>query len=136
MTCLVWSGNEEIVYCFICVFRWPKSPHCVLNPKDTHIPRATTLFEAICPLWHTYEDIPIIRENMLMDGSISAVVPKLTSLIAIRGNKLPVHSAGLSSSAFHLHWVSHCWHLQVWCLCYQGINDLVRFEFCGLCWFV
>lgn len=53
-----------------------------------------------------------------------------TLLMAFRANKLPVHSAGLSSSssAFHLFWGRHCWRLQVWCLCYHSRNDFVRSE--------
>lgn len=74
-------------------------------------------------------DIPVIRKHLFLDGSISAVLLRWTLLKAFRANKRPVHSAGPSSfSAFHLYLGTHCWHLQVWCLCYHSRNDLVRWK--------
>lgn len=101
-----------------------KLPHKLSDPPNIHKRNLCTV------------DIPVIREHLFMDVHISAVMLKWTLLIAFTANKLPVYSAGLcSSSAFYFCWGRHCWHLQVWCLCYHGMKDLVRFETCGLCWF-
>lgn len=129
-TCLVWCWNEWHVL-HLCL-QVTQKPCCLSSTQHNHTPQANTQIQTICTSWHSCEDLPIIRENMLM-----SVIPKLTPLIAIRGIKLPVHTACLSSSAFHLHWVSHCWHLQVWCLCYQGMNDFSQiWVLWTLRWFV
>lgn len=75
-----------------------KVMYCDLNPEDGHTanyhkstdPRYIHI-RILCIIY-----IPVIREHLYVDGSISAVMPKWTLLIAFTANKLPVHSAGLS----------------------------------------
>lgn len=107
-----------------------KTLHGLITLKNGHTLFITELFLSastwgFCapPIFQSF------RKHLYLEGSISAVSLRWILLKAFRANKLSVHSAGPSSfSAFHLYLGTHCWHLQVWCLCYHSRNDLDRWE--------